>query len=211
MSKRLTDVTKWTKNKWFRKLKPNHKLFWLYLLDNCDNVGVWEEDIELASILISYEYNKDEILKEFKDKVKVFRDGKKWWVKDFIVFQYGELKEEHLTNKPHQCYIRNLKKHRLWIDYTKTIHSLKEKEKDIDKDIDKDIYRKFKHLSLSETEFESLKKKGLTKQQIDSYCDLIENYAKNKNYTSLNLTIQSWWRRDKKSSPSEFDNGIGGM
>jgi hypothetical protein len=216
MSKRLTDVTKWTKNKWFRKLKPNHKLFWLYLLDNCDNVGVWEEDIELASILISYEYNKDEILKEFKDKVKVFRDGKKWWVKDFIVFQYGELKEEHLTNKPHQCYIRNLKKHRLWIDYTKTIHSLKEKEKDKDKDIEEDkekekIYRKFKHLSLSETEFESLKKKGLTKQQIDSYCDVIENYAKNKNYTSLNLTIQSWWRRDKKSSPSEFDNGIGGM
>ena len=73
------------------------------------------------------------------------------------------------------------------------------------------IYRKFKHLSLSETEFESLKKKGLTKQQIDSYCDAIENYAKNKNYNSLNLTIQSWWRRDKKSSPSEFDNGIGGM
>ena len=138
MSKRLTDVTKWTKNKWFRKLKPNHKLFWLYLLDNCDNVGVWEEDIELASILISYEYNKDEILKEFKDKVKVFRDGKKWWVKDFIVFQYGELKEEHLTNKPHQCYIRNLKKHRLWIDYTKTIHSLKEKEKDKDKDIEEE-------------------------------------------------------------------------
>ena len=76
---------------------------------------------------------------------------------------------------------------------------------------DKNVYRAFKHLSLSETEFESLKKKGLTKQQIDSYCDLIENYAKNKNYNSLNLTIQSWWRRDKKSSPSEFDNGIGGM
>ena len=88
---------------------------------------------------------------------------------------------------------------------------IRKEKKRKDKKREEDIYREFAHLSLSETEFESLKKKGLTKQQIDSYCDLIENYAKNKNYTSLNLTIQSWWRRDKKSSPSEFDNGIGGM
>ena len=60
------------------------------------------------------------------------------------------------------------------------------------------IYRKFAHLSLSEKEFESLKKKGLTKKQIDDYCDSIENYKKNTNYTSLNLTIQKWCELDKK-------------
>jgi len=88
--------------------------------------------------------------------------------------------------------------------------SYKDKDKEEDKEKNK-IYRKFKHLSLSEKEFENLKKKGLTKQQIDSYCDAIENYAKNKNYNSLNLTIQTWWRRDKKNNPSDVDNGIGGM
>ena len=215
MSKRFTDITKWTKNKWFRKLSPRHKLFWLYLLDNCDNVGVWEEDIELASILIDYEYKKDALLNEFKDKIKIFKSGRKWWIKDFIIFQYGELKESHLTNKPHQSYIRNLKKHRLWIDYTKTIQSLKEKDKDIDKDKDKDkdkdIYRKFAHLSLSNKEFESLKEKGMTKAQIDDFCNRIENYKKNTSYKSLNLTIQSWYKMDKKRNPEDIDNSVRNM
>ena len=102
--KRFTDVTKWTKNKWFRKLSPRNKLFWLYILDNCDNVGVWEEDIELASILISYEYEKDSIMKEFNSKVHIFNNGKKWWIVDFCFFQYGELKSNE-SNKPHQSYI----------------------------------------------------------------------------------------------------------
>jgi len=79
-----------------------------------------------------------------------------------------------------------------------------------DKEKDK-IYRKFKHLSLSILEFESLNKKGLSKQQIDSYCDAIENHAKNKNYNSLNLTIQSWWRRDKKNNPCNINNGVESM
>ena len=131
MAKRFLETTIWTQNKWFRKLKPEIKLFWFYLLSNCDTVGVWEEDIELASFVIGCELNIKEILDAFNNRIFVF-NGKKWWIRDFCSFQYGELKESNITNKPHQSYIALLKKHSLWIEYAKTIHSLKDKDKEKD-------------------------------------------------------------------------------
>lgn len=61
-------------------------------------------------------------------------------------------------------------------------------------------YRRFAHLKLTLEEFDKLVKAGLSKEDIDSYCDSIENYKKNTNYTSLYLTILSWKRTDKKKS-----------
>ncbi|MBT3756272.1 MAG: hypothetical protein HOD64_12900 [Candidatus Cloacimonetes bacterium] len=75
----------------------------------------------------------------------------------------------------------------------------------------KKIYRKFAHLSLLKSEFENLKDKGITKEQIDDLCDRIENYKKNTKYSSLNLTIQSWYKHDKKNNLSDIDNSVGSM
>lgn len=138
MAKRFIDTTLWTQNKWFRKLKPKDKLFWIYLICNCDAVGVWEEDFELASFIIGDEFTKGEIDKTFAEKIKWFCD-KKIWIIDFCNFQYGVLKEENITNKPHQSYIKLLKKHSLYIDYTNSIHRDKEKEKDKEQETDKDL------------------------------------------------------------------------
>ena len=135
MAKRFTDTTKWTQNKWFRKLPQAYKLFWLYLLDSCDAVGVWEEDVELASMIIGHQYNIGELLSIFKEQIHVFRDGKKWWIIDFCNFQYGELREDSGC-KPHLYYIGLLKRHTLWIPYTDCIQRFK--EKDIDKEKEKD-------------------------------------------------------------------------
>jgi len=141
--KRFIDTTIWTQNKWFRKLKLKDKLFWIYLICNCDAVGVWEEDFELASFIIGGEFTKEEINRAFGNKIKWFND-KKLWIIDFCNFQYGTLNEENITNKPHQSYISLLKRHRLWIDYYKSIKApinrAKEKEKDKEKDKDKDKY-----------------------------------------------------------------------
>lgn len=145
--KRFTECTKWTQNKWFRTLATKHKLFWLYLLDTCDSVGVWEEDIELASFLIAEELNKDELLSIFQEQVKIIKGGKKWWIHRFIEFQYGVLDTENIRNRPHQSYIKLLKYHSLWLDYEKTIHSLKEKDKEKDKDKDKDKEQEKDNLS----------------------------------------------------------------
>jgi hypothetical protein len=133
MAKRLIETTIWTQNKWFRKLKPQHKLLWIYLFSNCDSVGVWEEDLELASFIIGIEFTRKEIDEVFGTKIKWIND-KKLWIVDFCHFQYGNLIEENTSNRPHQSYIALLKKHSLWIDYIKTMERDKEKETDKEED-----------------------------------------------------------------------------
>jgi len=60
----------------------------MYLLDQCDHAGIWEVDFELAAYFcgnfIYYEI-KDTFRKQFIE----FDNGKRWFIKDFIEFQYG--------------------------------------------------------------------------------------------------------------------------
>jgi len=82
------------------------------------------------------------------------------------------------------------------------------KEKNIKNDKKEEVYRKFAHLSLSQKEFEGLIEKGITKIEIDDLCDKIENYKKNTNYKSLNLTIQSWYKLGKKRNADESGDRV---
>src|SRR3990167_10770292 len=41
MARRLTDTEKW-KDDWFINLPLIEKMFWIYLLDNCDHAGIWK-------------------------------------------------------------------------------------------------------------------------------------------------------------------------
>lgn len=107
---------------WFRKLSPKMKLMWWFTWSHCDSVGVWEEDYELASFIIGETVTKEEVREEFKSRIKEMNE-KKIWIIGFCKFQYGTLEEKNTNNKPHQSYIRQLKKHSLWKDYTKSMDS----------------------------------------------------------------------------------------
>ena len=70
----------------------------------------------------------------------------------------------------------------------------------------KEIYREFDHLSLTVIEFERLQKDGYTKHQIDHVISKIENYKKKNNYTSLNLTIRDWIKKEYPQQKSSTED-----
>lgn len=74
------------------------------------------------------------------------------------------------------------------------------------------VYRKFKHLSITQGEFDKLNE-DWEKESIDTVLDKIENYAKNKSYTSLYLTALNWLKKDntakqKKKLPAFIETNI---
>jgi hypothetical protein len=65
-------------------------------------------------------------------------------------------------------------------------------------------YRTIKHLKISNDEVDKLKLLYPI-EQINSVLDDIENYPKNKNYTSLYLTASKWLKKNKTNVTSEHE------
>jgi hypothetical protein len=95
--KRFTETQKW-EDPWFRRLAPEMKLLWQWILDRCDNAGVIDPDIDLASFQIGYGYPMDTLL-EFGERVVKLPCGK-WFIPKFIDFQYGKLSEDCKAHNP---------------------------------------------------------------------------------------------------------------
>lgn len=136
MAKRLTDTEKWRKS-FIKKLPAKYKLFWFYITDDCDHAGIWHVDINVASLRIGEEFNLNEIIEIFGDKIQVFDEGEKWFIPSFIEFQYGELNEK---NRVHLSVIKELSKYNLIKNkpLISPLEGAKDKDKDKDKDMDKD-------------------------------------------------------------------------
>jgi hypothetical protein len=133
--KRFTETSKW-EDPWFRRLKPEIKLLWFWILDHCDHAGVIDPDLELASFQIGFEYTLDSLsaLGERIEKI----GGEKWMVTKFIAFQYGELSP---ACKAHNPVFASLEKHkiqRVSKGYPKGIQRDQDKDIYTDKDKDKD-------------------------------------------------------------------------
>ena len=126
----MTDTDKW-KKRFVRELSPQHKLLWFYILDDCNHAGIWEVDLEVASIRVGYELVYDMLPQPFLDKIEIFDNGDKWFIPDFIDFQYGELNP---NSNVHKSVIQLLERYNL-MGYLKGSQTLPEGVKDKDKDI----------------------------------------------------------------------------
>ena len=140
MAKRFTDTSKW-KDTWFQDLPNKYKLFWIYLLDECDAAGLWKPNIRLAQFQVGEPFEESELKRVFAGRIIITEDNY-WFIPKFITFQYGELST---NSKPHQSIIKMLERSKL-IGYVKGIDTLKEKEKEeeeesnVDKALKNDTY-----------------------------------------------------------------------
>lgn len=126
MAKRFTDTDKW-KKPFLRGLDGPYKLLWFYILDDCDMAGIWQVDFEVARIRTGVDVNYESAIRLFGERVNPI-DKFKWFIPDFINFQYGNLSE---NNRMHLSVIQILKKHNL---YLSPLQGAKDGAKDIDKD-----------------------------------------------------------------------------
>jgi hypothetical protein len=87
MAKRFTDTDKW-KDEWYTELPNDYKIIWQYLLDTCDNAGIYKRNIKLLNIMCNTNVSETDILNAFKLRVTPISD-EKWIINKFCVFQYG--------------------------------------------------------------------------------------------------------------------------
>lgn len=223
MAKRLSDSTKWNRQ-FLRKMKSAYKLFWLYLLDECDHAGIWIVDFEVARLKLGEKIDEKGAIENFGDRFIIFDDNSKWFIPDFISFQYGNLAE---NNRVHVSVIQILKRYNLIDSENKPLISpllgAKDKERDKDKDnivlvpkkiepekeYPEDVKKfydficgtknvsKMKHpLSISDTE--RLLTEFVKEDLIDVLRDMENKTGLTTKYLDTNLTIRSWMRMRKK-------------
>jgi len=190
VAKRFTESTKW-KKLWIRKLDPKYKLFWFYLLDNCDHAGIYDADIESASFHIGIEYNKEEILETFNRKIVPFKKDK-WFIPKFVEYQYGELNE---NNRAHLSVINILNKYNL-LAPSKELQSIldeakvKSKGKVKAKSKNSQLEEIKENLEDLQTEFPEV----YVKLEYDKFVDYLA--ANGKTYKNYKSGFKNWLRND---------------
>ena len=139
----FTNTKKWNQA-WFRKLKPEHKLFWLYVNDMCDHAGFWNVDIELAELCTGLPVDGKEVLEVFKDKLKVLNEDL-WWLKEYCIIQSKEFLKRNEKSPPRKSMVDLMIRHDVYNDYItlfyqkypgegKAMNSLKDKAKEKEKE-----------------------------------------------------------------------------
>jgi hypothetical protein len=89
MAKRFTDSAKWD-DPWFAELPSKYKLFWVYILDECDHAGIWKVNFRKAQFMIGESFEQSEVLRYINDRVLKI-DESYWLILKFVNFQYGSL------------------------------------------------------------------------------------------------------------------------
>ena len=132
MAKRFVETDIW-KKKWYRCLPPKMKLFYFYMLTNCDHAGMYDVDLELAEFQTGMPVKQKDIDKHLKDHIEVVKEDK-WFIKKFPDFQYGELNP---NVKAHASVIKILTKYNCLQRVSNPLPSVQDKDKDKVKDKEK--------------------------------------------------------------------------
>ena len=191
MAKRFTDNGKW-KKRFFKTLSPKYKLLWIYILDDCDHAGIWEVDMEVAQLRIGEPLEEQKALELFNGNLVVIKGGDKWFIPDFISFQYGELNP---NSRVHQSVLDLLDKNS--VVYQPQEVPLLDAPKSIIKD------KRFKKPSIEEIKEYCIERKNV----VDA--ESFFNYYESKGWKVGKSPMKDWksavrtWEKNNYSSKSK--------
>jgi hypothetical protein len=107
MAKRFTSTDIWQED-WFLELSKEYMLAWFYIKDNCNHAGIWRPNKRQLEFITNSKIDLNEflsLLNSEKERVVVLEDGK-WYLADFISFQYGNILNEN--NRVHASIVKEL-------------------------------------------------------------------------------------------------------
>lgn len=133
MAKRFSDTKVWAED-WFLEMPNEYKLFWFYMLSECDHAGLFKVNLRSFRGLLEVNLTSNEALAHFnkgKDRIRIISESL-WFVEDFIVFQYGTTL--NLNNRLHESIATCLQKQKIDLFSIRGLLDLKDRVKDKDKD-----------------------------------------------------------------------------
>jgi hypothetical protein len=87
MAKRFTDNEKWQDN-WFTDLTNDQKIIWIYLLDHCDNAGLWKVNMKNLNYFCSTNISVEDVISTFNSRLTKIKEDL-FFINKFCSFQYG--------------------------------------------------------------------------------------------------------------------------
>lgn len=114
MANRFLD-TNYYKSPYVRGLKGSLKSLYSFIICDCNGAGIWNYDLQAASMYIGFDITEREFNEFFVEKGKAISvGGNKYFFPDFIEHQYPSGLQEQ--NKAHKNFIKILKKYDLMND-----------------------------------------------------------------------------------------------
>ena len=184
-------------------MRNDFKVFWIYVLDQCDHAGIWEVDFEAAEFFCSG-INESEIRQVFNKQYQEIDNGKRWFLKDFVDFQYGTLNE---NNRAHLSVINILLKYKIIENkgLNSPLQGYKDKEQVKLLVKSKEKENKAEQIKKIESNFSALAAEfqlsdSQLKKEFDDWRDYMLSHG--KQYKNYNATFRRWLRSDyaKKDS-----------
>jgi hypothetical protein len=133
MAKRFSDTKIWDED-WFLDMPNEYKLFWFYMLAQCDHAGLFKVNVRSFSGLLGVSVTPSKVIEYFntgKDRVRIVNQSL-WLIEDFFAFQYGQTFNPN--NKMHDSIEMLYLKANIKITSIRGLKDLKDRVKDKDKD-----------------------------------------------------------------------------
>lgn len=205
MAKRFTDTTKWNED-WFLDLTNSHKLFWIYVCDNCDHAGIFKPNKRMFELIIGAKIDITDFFSVVNgDKVRILElENGRWYLTGFISFQYGGKLNDN--NRVHKSILAILIKNDItWVDEKKPQLELTTNIQE-----DKEITILGKPRTITEA-VDYFKEKGSNKNEGEKFYYFYESKGWKVGTTKMKnwkMSASGWISRNKKDEPdSEYLGG----
>ena len=198
MAKRFTDTAKWNED-WFLDLSNSHKLFWIYICDNCDHAGIFKPNKRIFELIVGEKMNVTDFLESCNlDKVRIVElENGRWYLTGFISFQYGG--KLNVNNRVHKSILSVLTKNNItWVDDVKPQLELIE-----DTQEQKDNASPGQPRTITEA-IDYFKEKGSNKNEGEKFYYFYESKGWNVGKTKMKnwkMSASGWISRNKTNKP----------